>query len=75
MELSHKTHVKDFRTINPEKFKLFVNGKAYKIFIIFFNQISFHQVYFFFFLIHLFAHDKTKLFRSHTYLKIIQTSI
>lgn len=27
MELSHKTHVKDFRTINPEKFKLFVNGR------------------------------------------------
>ncbi|OIT01861.1 PREDICTED: pathogen-related protein [Nicotiana attenuata] len=27
MELSHKTRVKDFRTINPEKFKLFVNGR------------------------------------------------
>nr|ANF06978.1 pathogen-like protein [Nicotiana benthamiana] len=32
MELSHKTRVKDFRTINPEKFKLFVNEefKYYK---------------------------------------------
>ncbi|CAH0392555.1 unnamed protein product [Bemisia tabaci] len=27
MELSHKTRLKDFRTINPEKFKLFVNGR------------------------------------------------
>ncbi|XP_055802659.1 pathogen-related protein-like [Solanum dulcamara] len=27
MELSHKTCLKDFRTINPEKFKLFVNGR------------------------------------------------
>ncbi|XP_006358936.1 pathogen-related protein [Solanum tuberosum] len=27
MELSHKTRIKDFRTINPEKFKLFVNGR------------------------------------------------
>ncbi|XP_060209256.1 pathogen-related protein [Lycium barbarum] len=27
MELSHKTRAKDFRTINPEKFKLFVNGR------------------------------------------------
>lgn len=26
MELSHKTRLKDFKTINPEKFKLFVNG-------------------------------------------------
>lgn len=26
MELSHKTRLQDFRTINPEKFKLFVNG-------------------------------------------------
>jgi len=26
MELSHKTRVQDFKTINPEKFKLFVNG-------------------------------------------------
>ncbi|XP_049404056.1 pathogen-related protein [Solanum stenotomum] len=27
MEFSHKTRIKDFRTINPEKFKLFVNGR------------------------------------------------
>lgn len=27
MELSHKTRLKDFKTINPEKFKLFVNGR------------------------------------------------
>lgn len=26
MELSHKTRLQDFKTINPEKFKLFVNG-------------------------------------------------
>jgi hypothetical protein len=26
MELSHKTCLKDFKTINPDKFKLFVNG-------------------------------------------------
>jgi hypothetical protein len=26
MELSHKTRLKDFKTINPDKFKLFVNG-------------------------------------------------
>lgn len=26
MELSHKVRLKDFKTINPEKFKLFVNG-------------------------------------------------
>ena len=29
MELSHKTRIQDFRTINPEKFKLIVNGKTY----------------------------------------------
>ncbi|KAL0012896.1 hypothetical protein SO802_008004 [Lithocarpus litseifolius] len=29
MELSHKTRLKDFKTINPEKFKLFVNGRTY----------------------------------------------
>ncbi|KAK7272589.1 hypothetical protein RJT34_29286 [Clitoria ternatea] len=27
MELSHKTCLQDFKTINPEKFKLFVNGR------------------------------------------------
>ncbi|KAK6134976.1 hypothetical protein DH2020_031260 [Rehmannia glutinosa] len=27
MELSHKTRVQDFRTINPDKFKLIVNGE------------------------------------------------
>ncbi|KAF9587723.1 hypothetical protein IFM89_004700 [Coptis chinensis] len=27
MELSHKTQIQDFKTINPEKFKLFVNGR------------------------------------------------
>ncbi|KAM7278969.1 hypothetical protein ACFE04_006103 [Oxalis oulophora] len=27
MELSHKLQLKDFKTINPEKFKLFVNGR------------------------------------------------
>ncbi|CAA2953443.1 Hypothetical predicted protein [Olea europaea subsp. europaea] len=27
MELSHKTRIQDFRTINPEKFKLIVNGR------------------------------------------------
>ncbi|KAJ1441652.1 NTF2-like domain superfamily [Sesbania bispinosa] len=27
MELSHKTRLQDFRTLNPEKFKLFVNGR------------------------------------------------
>ncbi|XP_010274425.1 PREDICTED: pathogen-related protein [Nelumbo nucifera] len=27
MELSHKTQLQDFKTINPEKFKLFVNGR------------------------------------------------
>ncbi|KAJ0044826.1 hypothetical protein Pint_04762 [Pistacia integerrima] len=27
MELSHKTRLKDFKTINPEKFKLVVNGR------------------------------------------------
>ncbi|KAG9129930.1 hypothetical protein Leryth_007058 [Lithospermum erythrorhizon] len=27
MELSHKTSIKDFKSINPEKFKLIVNGK------------------------------------------------
>ncbi|XP_045806547.1 pathogen-related protein-like [Trifolium pratense] len=27
MELSHKTRVQDFKTINPERFKLFVNGR------------------------------------------------
>ncbi|KAK9132161.1 hypothetical protein Scep_011689 [Stephania cephalantha] len=27
MELSHKTCIHDFKTINPEKFKLFVNGR------------------------------------------------
>ncbi|RVW43028.1 Pathogen-related protein [Vitis vinifera] len=27
MELSHKTRLRDFRTINPEKFKLIVNGR------------------------------------------------
>ncbi|KAK9688776.1 hypothetical protein RND81_09G010300 [Saponaria officinalis] len=27
MELSHKPRLKDFRTINPDKFKLFVNGR------------------------------------------------
>ena len=27
MELSHKIHLKDFKTINPEKFKLIVNVK------------------------------------------------
>ncbi|KAJ0986332.1 hypothetical protein J5N97_004688 [Dioscorea zingiberensis] len=27
MELSHKTNLHDFKTINPEKFKLFVNGR------------------------------------------------
>ncbi|RDX94530.1 hypothetical protein CR513_23073 [Mucuna pruriens] len=26
MELSHKTRLQDFKTINPDKFKLFVNG-------------------------------------------------
>jgi len=26
MELSHKIRLQDFKTINPEKFKLFVNG-------------------------------------------------
>ncbi|CAH9143252.1 unnamed protein product [Cuscuta epithymum] len=26
MELSHKTRIQDFKTINPDKFKLFVNG-------------------------------------------------
>ncbi|CAH9107608.1 unnamed protein product [Cuscuta europaea] len=26
MELSHKTRIQDFKTINPHKFKLFVNG-------------------------------------------------
>ncbi|KAK7336043.1 hypothetical protein VNO80_28263 [Phaseolus coccineus] len=31
MELSHKTRLQDFKTINPEKFKLFVNDlKPYK---------------------------------------------
>ncbi|KAM3749806.1 hypothetical protein ACB098_05G214200 [Castanea mollissima] len=30
MELSHKTRLKDFKTINPEKFKLFVNGNKDK---------------------------------------------
>ena len=29
MELSHKTRLQDFRTINPEKFKLIVNGTVY----------------------------------------------
>lgn len=29
MELSHKTCLKDFKTINPEKFKLIVNGIAF----------------------------------------------
>ena len=29
MELSHKTRLQDFKTINPEKFKLSVNGKLY----------------------------------------------
>ncbi|KAK4398305.1 Pathogen-related protein [Sesamum angolense] len=27
MELSHKTRIQDFRTINPDKFKLIVNGR------------------------------------------------
>ncbi|KAL2331341.1 hypothetical protein Fmac_018922 [Flemingia macrophylla] len=27
MELSHKTRLQDFKTINPQKFKLFVNGR------------------------------------------------
>ncbi|XP_061345085.1 pathogen-related protein-like [Gastrolobium bilobum] len=27
MELSHKTRMQDFKTINPEKFKIFVNGR------------------------------------------------
>ncbi|KAL2496489.1 pathogenesis-related family protein [Forsythia ovata] len=27
MEMSHKTRLEDFRTINPEKFKLIVNGR------------------------------------------------
>ncbi|KAJ1377075.1 NTF2-like domain superfamily [Sesbania bispinosa] len=27
MELSHKIRLQDFKTINPEKFKLFVNGR------------------------------------------------
>ncbi|KAI5662365.1 hypothetical protein M9H77_21688 [Catharanthus roseus] len=27
MELSHKTRIQDFKTINPEKFKLIVNGR------------------------------------------------
>ncbi|XP_020224965.1 pathogen-related protein [Cajanus cajan] len=27
MELSHKTRLQDFKTINPEKFKIFVNGR------------------------------------------------
>ncbi|KAI9083461.1 hypothetical protein K1719_034403 [Acacia pycnantha] len=27
MELSHKTRLQDFKSINPEKFKLFVNGR------------------------------------------------
>lgn len=27
MELSHKTNIHDFKTINPQKFKLFVNGR------------------------------------------------
>ena len=27
MELSHKTRLQDFKTINPEKFMLSVNGK------------------------------------------------
>ncbi|XP_074321422.1 pathogen-related protein-like [Silene latifolia] len=27
MELSHKTRLRDFRSINPDKFKLFVNGR------------------------------------------------
>jgi hypothetical protein len=26
MELSHKTRLQDFKTINPDKFKLIVNG-------------------------------------------------
>ena len=26
MELSHKTRIQDFHTINPDKFKLIVNG-------------------------------------------------
>ncbi|KAI9186778.1 hypothetical protein LWI28_020756 [Acer negundo] len=26
MELSHKTRLQDFKTINPDKFQLFVNG-------------------------------------------------
>ncbi|KFK42243.1 hypothetical protein AALP_AA2G230000 [Arabis alpina] len=27
MEFSHKIHLQDFKTINPDKFKLFVNGR------------------------------------------------
>ncbi|GAB4837185.1 hypothetical protein Ancab_002096, partial [Ancistrocladus abbreviatus] len=27
MEISHKTRLQDFRTINPDKFKLIVNGR------------------------------------------------
>lgn len=29
MELSHKTRLQDFRSINPDKFKLIVNGNHY----------------------------------------------
>lgn len=28
MELSHKTRLQDFKSINPAKFKLFVNGRV-----------------------------------------------
>lgn len=30
MELSHKIRLQDFKTINPDKFKLFVNGNHHK---------------------------------------------
>lgn len=30
MEFSHKIRLQDFKTINPEKFKLFVNGNYHK---------------------------------------------
>ncbi|XP_042030114.1 pathogen-related protein [Salvia splendens] len=29
MEFSHKTNIKDFKTINPDKFKLIVNGREW----------------------------------------------
>ncbi|KZV06966.1 hypothetical protein F511_45553 [Dorcoceras hygrometricum] len=48
MELSHKTRIEDFKTINPQKFKLIVNGK-YRHHHQHRSSDKHHEIFFFFF--------------------------